>query len=190
MSGAALDSGNFFRRQDGLKLPGNFLGNGTDDGKKVVEFAGVALCPEVSSGFTFNQLDRYPNLVAGSLDGTLQQIFHAQLTSDLFQRFDRVAVLKSRCASYDQQFPDLRQVRQNLFVHPVGKEGILQIGAHVGEWEDGDGFAQVFDLEPIRRAQGRGRSAYTLIRRDRGVGPEVKEDGQGAEDQSGHGSSE
>src|SRR5215469_9269337 len=87
-----------------------------------------------------DQLCRQSYAIAGLADAPLQHMADAERSPDLAD-VPRVSLEhKTRIASDNQQFRNLRQRGQHVFSDTVGKILLLGIAAHVLKRQDGDGW--------------------------------------------------
>src|SRR5262252_6955498 len=105
----------------------------------VVEVALETVGPHMAAVQAVDQLCRQSYAIAGLADAPLQHMADAERSPD-FADVSRVSPEhKTRIASDNQQFRNLRQRRQYVFSDTVGKILLLGIAAHILKRQDGDG---------------------------------------------------
>ena len=84
-SGSLLDRGLFRRREPGLKLVGDCLGNFALNGKNIRKLSVIGLRPQMRIGAGVDQLRHHSHAVGCALNAPFQHMGHAELLSDFPQ---------------------------------------------------------------------------------------------------------
>ena len=92
----------------------------------------------MSAGLCLNQLRRHADALAAPADATLEHISHAKLSGDL-AHVDRFALIgERRVASNDEEFVNVRKLRDEVLSYAICEELLVGIAAHVdkGQYRD------------------------------------------------------
>jgi hypothetical protein len=111
------------------------------NGEHVVHLAIVALGPGRAAGGGFDQLGRDAETVPGAPNRAFEDVVCAQLLTD--NRGGDLFVPKSEHfgAWENLQLRDFRELRDDVFRHPVAKVFVLFRAALIFEVQDGHGFS-------------------------------------------------
>src|SRR5262249_24912853 len=97
-----------------------------------------ALRPQMSIAGPVDQLRRYADLVAFTLDGALEDISGIQIPGDLPQ-IDQLAVVDvGRVASNHVHLAIARQIIDDVLGQPVGEPSRRLVTRNIGEWQHGE----------------------------------------------------
>src|SRR5262249_25279441 len=108
------------------------------DGKRVGQFAIVAVRPEMVPGFGINQLRGDPDPVAGAADATLYHVAHTELARHLGDVDGRTLVGERRAAGDHKESAVARQVGNDVLGNTLREIFLFGIAAHVGEGQHRD----------------------------------------------------
>ena len=94
--------------------------------ENVVECAIVLVCPHVASGLGLDQPAQSPECDRRPANAALEHISHPKLSGDL-AHVDRFALMgERRVASNDEEFVDVRQLRDEILGYAIGEELLLR----------------------------------------------------------------
>ena len=91
------------------------------------------------AGGGIDELSRDAHSVCRLANAAFQHVAHPKLAPDLLHVDGAPLVGEARVAGDDEQRLEMRQRRDDVIHHSVGKIVLLRITAHVGEWQNGDG---------------------------------------------------
>ena len=91
----------------------------------------AAVRPNVISRGGIDQLSRDAHTVSSLAHTSFQNVAHAEFSGDLLHIDGSALVGESRVASDDEEPPQLRESRDDVFGHSVREVLLLRITAHV-----------------------------------------------------------
>src|SRR5205085_8839346 len=129
------------RRQFRLKLISDCFRDLALNGENISKIAIVSLCPEMGVVPRINQLRIYAHTIVCSLHATLEQMYHAELSSNFAEIAPHLALVLHHAGTADDlEVGDLSQIRQDFVLHSVGEKGVVWIAAQIVERQDSDAF--------------------------------------------------
>ena len=100
----------------------------------------------------FDQLRSDPDPVTRFTNTALEDVADVQGISDLLHVDRLILVTEARIARRHHQVTETRQFRDDVLGHAIGEVIVVLLGAHVGEWQDGDRRSRRQGLALARRA--------------------------------------
>ena len=111
------------------------------DGEDIGQIAIVALRPQMRVVARVEQLRSYPHFVGRTLHAAFHDTRDAELLTDLTQIARGAGLVLHDAGAADHfEIRDLREVGQNLVLHPIGEEGVLFVLAQIFKRQHGDAF--------------------------------------------------
>jgi hypothetical protein len=107
----------------------------------------VLFGPDVLPGLSVDQLASNTNTLASRADTALEHVPNPKVLGDLPDVHCLTFVNKGRIPRDDEEPAQTSQRRSDVLGNPVCEELLLGIAAHIGKWQNGDGWL-------IERLQG------------------------------------
>ena len=122
------------------------------DGEDIGQIAIVGLRPEMRVLARIDQLRADPHFVGRALHAAFDDMRDAELLADLAQIARRAGLVLHHARAADHfQIGDLREVGQNLVLHPIGEKDVLFVAAQVFEGKHSDDFSRAHVTSARRR---------------------------------------
>src|SRR5262249_8238756 len=121
-----------------IQRPGKMVSDFVLRLRKVCPIGVKPVGPEMRAGFGVNELDIYPDVVAGPADAAFEYIANAKLSADLLCIYRFALVGEGRVAGDHETTGDPRHIRRQIVGYSIRKIFLVRVAREVTERQDKD----------------------------------------------------